>query len=287
MGSAMGVVAAPCVGPFVVTLLAYVADLGARMPRPEAAALGASLFFVLSLGLGLPFFLVGMGIASIRPGEWMVTVKKLFGFVILGMALWFLRPMLLRAPFPLFETLLLALLVATAVYFLRPGASLGERFQRLAFRTVGALAGVGAAGVALVLFGVVSMPGEAALERPFEPYSAARLEAARQASKPVVIDFSAEWCTVCKEIEHRVFPHPTVQERFEDFALLRADLTDNDDPAVQALRKDYHIAGLPCIVFLDSEGREVPELRLTGYEGPEKFVDRLDCAAEVDAARNG
>ncbi|MEM7247083.1 MAG: cytochrome c biogenesis protein CcdA [Acidobacteriota bacterium] len=274
MGGAMGIIAAPCVGPFVVTLLTYVAKLGAELPKAQAALTGGSLFFVLALGLGTPFFLVGLGVASFQPGEWMENVKKVFGFLIIGVALWFLRPIL---PSTVFVLLMVALGVAFAVFCFLPIASRGAPKLAAPLKALGvlALAGVG-------YFGWSSFQGPDH-GRAFTPYSHEALAAATASGKPVVIDFMAEWCTVCKEIEHVTFPAPEVQEAFEGFELLQADLTDDKDPLVQELYKNYQIVGLPTIVFIDSAGKEVRPLRLSKFEKAADFASRLRCVESFGA----
>ena len=279
MGGAMGLIAAPCVGPGVVSLLTFVAKLGAEMSTLRAALLGGSLFFVLSLGLGAPFFLVGMGAASIRPGPWMVTVKKVFGFAILGVALWFLRPLIGNTAFAVG---LLLVLGAAALFLFRHAPEGGARGLRLATQGIAAVAAIGAIATALVLTGAIKMPGVDG--RTFTPYAEEHLVRARAEGRPVVIDFGAEWCTLCKEIEHEVFPAPQVQALFADFVLLRADMTESEDATVMALREKFRVVGLPTIVFLDSSGREIEELRLTGPETPEGFAERLRCVTAYQVA---
>ncbi len=279
MGGAMGLVAAPCVGPLLVSLLTYVAEIGSRLPSSQAALLGGSLFFALSLGLGLPFFLVALGSASLRPGEWMVSVKKVFGFIILGVVLWFLRPV--TGPL-IFKWGLVLLLLAAAIYFLTHASSPahGPR-ARVAIRAVGALAlvaTIGWTGYVLKSLGAGGVQAHA-----FGEYSDDRLERARADGRAAVVDFSAEWCIACKELETRTFTDGRVQEKLKSFVSLRADLTD-DNAQTQAIYKKWRIRGLPTIIFLDSEGKEIPALRLTGFEGPLPFVDRLDCALAVDIA---
>ena len=102
-----------------------------------------------------------------------------------------------------------------------------------------------------------------------------------------MIDFGAEWCAACKELEHQTFPSDAVRKAAGGFVLLRADLTKDDDPAVQALRKRYKVRGLPTVIFLDATGKEIDGLRLTGFEGPEAFALRLKCAGSVPVAQAG
>jgi len=286
MGGAMGLVAAPCVGPFVVTLLTYVAELGSRMPKAQAAFVGGALFFTLALGLGLPFFLVALGVGTIRPGEWMVSVKKVFGFVILGVVLWFLRPVFGSMGSTIFRWGIVAVLAAAAIYFFIDARK--ESYGRLArnlLRGVATASGLAAAGA--LVFCIMLLTAhhtDAATGRAFEPYSEQALAEATRQGKPVIIDFGADWCIACKELEHQTFPNAEVQKAFEGFVLLHSDQTHETDENV-AIYKQLKVRGLPTIVFLDPQGREIQELRLTGFEKAEKFVERLRCVSTLTVAQ--
>jgi thiol:disulfide interchange protein DsbD len=278
MGGAMGLIAAPCVGPFVVSLLTYVAKLGAdpTLSTAMAALIGGSLFFVLAAGLGAPFFLVGIGVGSINPGQWMESVKKVFGFLILGVALNFLRPLLPEWVFPV-GIVLLAL--ALGVYLFLPSASAGSPKLRSPFRVLGVLAVLGG-----VIFGAVTLRPAADHGHLFTPYSAQALADAQTQRKPVIIDFWAEWCIACKELEKVTFANEEVRDRLEGYVLLSADLTDEEDPIVQALYKSYDIKGLPTIVLIDERGDESLDVRLTEFEPPADFLARLDCFEAIAIA---
>lgn len=277
MGGAMGLIAAPCVGPFVVSLLTYVAELGSRMPRPSAALLGGSLFMALSLGLGLPFFLVALGAGSLRPGEWMVSVKKVFGFVIFGVVLWFLRPLIGG---PAFQWGLVALLLAAGIYFLLHSRAPqhGAR-ARQAVAAVGVLALVGMVGWGAVVIDSMRARG-GSVAGGFTEYDEDLLARAKADGRPVLIDFTADWCIACKELEHRTFPDERVQAKMKDFLVLRCDLTKQDEEA-ERIHKEWKIPGLPAIVFLDSSGEEIRPLRLEGFETADAFLQRMDCVSAV------
>jgi thiol:disulfide interchange protein DsbD len=249
MGLFVGVVAAPCIGGFIVGLLAFVA---AR----QDAFLGFLFFFTLSLGLGLPYLFLAAYSGRIsrlpRAGEWMEGVKKIFGWILLAMAAYFLRSVL---PAPFSKWLLPAVLVVGALWIL-----IGRLSLKWPVRAIAAALLVGIA--------IFFVPREL---RGWQPYAAASVGSGRAA----VIDFSADWCLPCLELEKKTFADPRVRAMFGDRALLKADLTKISSPESIALSEKYGILGVPTIIFLDASGTERTDLRLVGFEGPEKFLERL------------
>ncbi|MEO8349883.1 MAG: thioredoxin fold domain-containing protein, partial [Acidobacteriota bacterium] len=252
MGLFVGVVAAPCIGGFIVGLLAFVA---AR----QDAFLGFLFFFTLSLGLGLPYLFLAAYSGRIsrlpRAGEWMEGVKKIFGWVLLAMAAYFLRSVL---PAPFGKWLLPAVLVVGALWIL-----IGRLSLKWPVRAIAAALLVGIA--------IFFVPREL---RGWQAYAPASVGAGRAA----VIDFSADWCLPCLELEKKTFADPRVREKFGNRALLKADLTKISSPESVALSEKYGILGVPTIIFLDASGTERADLRLVGYESPEKFLERLKKA---------
>jgi thiol:disulfide interchange protein DsbD len=262
MGFVVGLVAAPCIGPFVLGLLTYV---GQR----QSVLLGFALFFALSLGLGLPYLLLGVFTGAVErlpnSGAWMVGVRQLFGVLLVALAGYFARPFL--AP-PWGDRLFAGLLVLGGLYLLlvaRPGHGQDwiDRFMRLAS------AGVLVAGVLLFPAG-----GRSTAELTWRPYQHAAVATALASGQPVVLDFYATWCLPCKELDEKTFSRPEVAARLAGFARFKVDLT-TDDQATNDLRKTFGVAGVPTVVFFRN-GREVPDTRLTGFEPPAQFLKRLD-----------
>lgn len=257
MGLLVGIVAAPCVGPFVLGLLAFVA---AR----QNAAMGFVFFFVLSLGLGLPYLFLAAFSGSLsrlpRAGEWMEGVKKIFGWVLLAMAAYFVRPIV---PAPFGEWLLPATLVVGAI------ALLAGRSLRLAARAIAAVVFVAAA----IFFVPRVAPASAAV--PWQPYSAADLG---RAARPAVVDFSAGWCVPCRELDEKTFSDARVRRELARRALFKADLTQARSPQTLELAQKYEILGVPTVVFLDADGKEHRDLRLVGFEDADAFLARLSRA---------
>jgi thioredoxin:protein disulfide reductase len=212
MGLFVGFVAAPCIGPFVLSLLTYVAAKG-------SAALGFGLFFTLAMGLGLPYLVLGTVSGSLkalpRSGEWMTAVRRVFGFALVALAVYFLRPLL---PARVYEIGLALPLLAGGVWFLffeKSGAGL-RGFAAVKVVVAVALLAAGA---------VFAMPQKAAASLPFQPYSDAAVSAAREGGKPVMIDFYADWCLPCKELDHKTFSDARVIEAAKGWVFLKADLT--------------------------------------------------------------
>jgi len=218
-------------------------------------------------------------------------VKRFFGFVLLGVALWIVSPLL---PIVLQMLAWAALLIVGAI-FLRAIDALPVNANGVArvFKAVGIFALL--AGAALFvgvlagsrdplrpLAGVLGSAGSVGEETRFERIkSLAELESKiRSAGRPVLLDFYADWCVTCKEMQRWTFTDPTVKQRLSNMLVLQADVTANtqDD---QALLKRFRLFGPPGIIFFDKQGREVGNVRVIGYENAEKFVKALDAVAGI------
>jgi thioredoxin:protein disulfide reductase len=262
MGLTMGIVAAPCIGPFVLALLVHVGTKG-------SAAYGFMLFFVLALGLGLPYLVLGTFSGALktlpRSGLWMVTVRKVFGLVLIGMALYFLMPLMGAATNYVF----IAFFVVSALYLLFWEAG---RTKPKQFGWVLRAIGIGAAAIAIVL----ALPKKIEAEIPWQPYSEQALAEARKAGRGVIIDTFADWCIPCKELDQSTFTNGEVKKEAERFVTLKLDLTRSEAGSEAARAKErFGIRGVPTVVFLDGTGRELSELRLEGFEKPSPFLARM------------
>jgi thioredoxin:protein disulfide reductase len=249
MGLIVGIVAAPCVGPVVVSLIALVASIGKPL-------IGFVMFAALALGLGFPYLV--MLNALPRPGEWMVQVKKAMGFVLVAMAFYFLRPLAGEAIFR--YGVAASLLIGAAFLFFMATRGPQARALRIACASLLLVGGV-----------AFALPPAQGAELSWEHYDAGMLAAAKQ---PVMIDFYATWCLPCKELDVRTFSDSRVADELKRFRRVKADLTLPDDPKTLALTKQYAIVGVPTIIFIDANGNERRDLRLTGFEPPEQFLAR-------------
>jgi len=248
MGLLVGIVAAPCVGPVVAALFVLVASVA----KP---AIGFVMFATLGFGLGFPY-LVALN-ALPRPGEWMVHVKRAMGFVLIAMAFYFLRSVVGEEVFR--WGVAASLLIGGIFLFIVRGS--GGRALRIAF------------AVALLIGGAAfAWPRPEAAHVEWASYDASAIASAR---KPVIVDFYADWCIPCKELDQKTFSDAAVARELGRFVRVKANLTNDKDAKVQQLTKDYAIVGVPTIVFLDASGKEAQALRLTGYESPTEFLKRL------------
>ncbi|WP_418320904.1 protein-disulfide reductase DsbD [Piscinibacter sakaiensis] len=289
----MGVLSAVIVGPCVAAPLA-----GALLyiSQTRDVMLGGSALFVMAIGMGVPLMIVGATTGSLLPkaGPWTESVKRVFGVTMLAVAVYMLTPVI---PLVVQQVLWAALLIIPAMFLhaLDPLPPQAPGHRRL-FKGVGVIALlVGAAmlvgamsGSRDILQPLAGLRGEAAVARnelPFETVrSVAELEQriASSGGRPVMLDFWAEWCVSCKEMEHFTFTDPRVQARLKDSLLLRADVTANnaDD---RALLARFALFGPPGIIFFDREGQELP-VRVIGYQPADRFLASLDRVALVARA---
>lgn len=286
MGVLSAVIVGPCVAPPLAGALLYISQTG-------DAVLGGLALFALGLGFGLPLLLVGAASGEILPraGAWMETVRRGFGVIMLGVAIWFLERVL---PEAVSLMLWATLLVTTAVFMgaldrtdatAGRATRLGKGFGLVLMVYGGALIVAAASGGGTLLrpFAeprLAAAPAKQSL--PFNPVSGpaglqAALAEARLAGKPVMLDFYADWCVTCVDMETHTFSDPAVRAALQDFILLKTDVTAHN-AMDQALLKQLELFGPPAILFFNAEATEIKSHRLVGFIKPEPFIRHIEQA---------
>lgn len=224
-GIVAGIVAAPCVGPVIISILTHVA-------QTKSLFYGFALLFSYSLGMGLLF--LGLGTFSQftrylpRSGKWMSRIKIFFGVIMLGMSIYYVSPVVLKK------------------YGLRP-ADMPDFFS-------------------------VNPKNTARIK--FAPYNSAEYQKALREKKPVIIDFYADWCAACVELEEYTYTDANVAKLSAQFVTFQFDATNESDE-LKSLKEMFDIKGLPTVIFIDNKGTWIKELTLTGFEDGPKFLERM------------
>lgn len=264
-GLAVGVVAAPCVGPFVIAVLALIAQRG-------DPAFGFQTMFVMSLGLGAPYIVLAafsnLLQALPRSGDWMDWVKKVFGVILSAVALFYVALGLAPRIAP---WVLPAALVMGGLYlgFMEKSGNAMKAFKA-AKRLAGFVAV--AAGVWMSL----QFVNAAARALDFHAYDEGQVAASLSQGRYVMLDFSADWCVPCHELELQTFTDRRVIAALRaKYDTYKVDLTRYDSPQSEQWRKQFEITGVPTIVFMDASGKEVRAARVEGFLPPEKFLERM------------
>ena len=289
MGALSAVIVGPCVAAPLAGALLYIGQSG-------DAVLGGAALFAMALGMGVPLLLVGLSATTLLPrsGPWMEAVKKAFGVILLGTALWLVSPVL-PAALVMAGWALLLIVPAVFMHALDPLPATAKGWQRF-WKGIGIVMLL--AGAALVvglaagsrdplqpLKGVVAANAAAGggAEAPALPFvrvkSVADLEArVKAAGKPVMLDFYADWCVSCKEMERFTFADPKVRAKLAGFTLLQADVTANSEDD-KALLQRFKLFGTPGIIFFDAAGQEIAGLRVVGFQEATPFLQVLQRVA--------
>jgi thiol:disulfide interchange protein DsbD len=275
MGGLSALIVSPCVAAPLAGALVY-------LSQTRDVVLGGSALFALALGMSVPLLLLGASAGALLPraGAWMEGVKRFFGLLLLGVALWLLQPLLPAA------VALLAwgglLLAAAVLLWPRTGSRPGRCIASLLLGAVALLELVGAASGGhdpLMPLSAWRQAGGPAAALTFQPVrSVAELDAAlASAGRPVMLDFYADWCVSCKEMERFTFSDPAVQARLSKALLLKADVTTNTD-ADRALLRRFQLFGPPGTIFFDAQGRELRAQRVIGFQSARRFDRTLESA---------
>jgi thiol:disulfide interchange protein DsbD len=284
MGLLSALIVGPCVAPPLGGAILFISQTG-------DALLGGSALFVMSMGMGMPLLLVGLGAGRFmpRPGGWMTAISQIFGVMMLGLGIFMLSRIL---PQGMSMILWALLFMGSALYMgvFNPSSSTqGAKKLTQLFALVSLLYG------ASLFIGALS--GSSSILRPYDKFTQANgtvanavLKSAETnhkgysierlmkeviaSEKPVVVDFGKKSCTACTELEEITFPDAAVQKELKDFTFIKIDLTDNT-PEDQALLKEFELFGTPNIIFFDKYDKYLPEKSLTGFVPPEDFAKHL------------
>jgi thiol:disulfide interchange protein DsbD len=260
MGLTMGIVAAPCVGPFVLGLITIIAAKGDPY-------FGFLIFFVLSLGLGSPYFLLAIFSTKIknlpRAGEWMEGIKHIFGLILVGMAIYFLLPVI---PKLLAHFILPVYMILSACYILFVDKNGNKIKGFISIKIIFSIIVIGIA-VYLLLPSQIKSPS-------WEQFSKSSYSRALHENKPVIIDFYADWCIPCKELDDKTFSDSRVINASQKFLDFKADMTKSLSPEIEDLRNNFNIIGVPTIVIMDSNGKEIK--RIVGFIGANEFYKIIE-----------
>lgn len=259
-GLAVGVFAAPCIGPPIIALLAFVGSQGDPI-------FGFFTLSIMSLGLGIPYLILGTfsGLLNKLPksGTWMSWVKKVFGVILIGIGVFYLG----LALFPSYATHTFpGVLIAGGIYL-----ALTQQVKNNLFRYVKWT--IGAASVIVGLLFINNLQQEGIT---WGKYTPEKLQAAQSNGKPVMLDFYASWCVPCLELERVTFTNSKVIDAASNFRKLKIDLTRYGSPRSKKLREKFDVKGVPTVIFIDQNGKEVKAARTVGFLPPKAFLKKIN-----------
>ncbi|MEV9594277.1 protein-disulfide reductase DsbD [Aliarcobacter butzleri] len=271
MGFLSALIVGPCVAPPLAGALVYIGQTG-------DAILGGLALFVMSLGMGVPLLLIGLGAGKFmpKPGGWMESITRIFGIVMLGVAIWLLDRVLNAT---IIMYLWALLLLGSAIYL--------KIYQHILTQLITVVIFI----LGAVLF-VGAISGATNPLNPLEKFTSSKMTqvsdeklifkkvkniqelelAIKNSNKPVMLDFWASWCVSCKELEEITFQDQQVINKLQEFTLLKADVTENNDED-KALQKKFGVVGPPALIFWDKDKNEIQASRIIGYKNPKDFLE--------------
>jgi len=280
MGIVAGIVASPCAAPVILGILTYVAKSGNRL-------MGFWLLFSLAWGMGVLFIIVGTfsGAAAALPrsGKWMVAVRDCFGILLIGAALYYARSVL---PPAVWHGVAGASLI---VLGLTVGGVLRGRAEGIgAFKTARLVSGIAAvtgvyliAGALIVGADFSVIPRQHAQDIDWLTDIDEAQSRAAESGKPMLVDFWAEWCIACKEMDHTVLRDKAVMAELAEFVTVRFDATRSNDPFVKKTLADHGVKALPTLAFLSPQGELLEGKSVEGLVSPEEFLKVLKSVRRV------
>jgi thiol:disulfide interchange protein DsbD len=279
MGLVSGIVASPCIGPALASLLVYIASTGNKF-------MGFWMLFVFAWGLGVLLIVLGTFSGAIKSlpksGGWMETVERIFGLLLIGAALYYLRLIISESAFIIILGLFL---IITAVF--------SGGFDRLTHESTNFHRARKAFGLIVFIFGTYFLVGHLMIKGlilpPFSATTPAQsvttqekinwvvseeegLKQARMEGKPAMIDFWASWCAACMEFEKITYTDPEVIKELKKFVNIKIDCTNTSDPKIKQLWEKYGIVGLPTIVFVNKDGTVDSDKTITGFVNAQEFL---------------
>ncbi|MDK2042344.1 protein-disulfide reductase DsbD [Aliarcobacter butzleri] len=271
MGFLSALIVGPCVAPPLAGALVYIGQTG-------DAILGGLALFVMSLGMGVPLLLIGLGAGKFipKPGGWMESITRIFGIVMLGVAIWLLDRVLDST---IIIYLWALIFLGSAIYL--------KIYQHLLAQLITVVIFI----LGIVLF-VGAISGATNPLNPLEKFTSSKMTrvsdeklifkkikniqelelAIKNSNKPVMLDFWASWCVSCKELEEITFQDEQVINKLQEFTLLKADVTENNDED-KALQKKFGVVGPPALIFWDKDKNEIQASRIIGYKKPKDFLE--------------
>ncbi|MEA3384227.1 MAG: protein-disulfide reductase DsbD [Campylobacterota bacterium] len=252
MGFLSALIVGPCVAPPLAGALVYIGQTG-------DALLGGAALFVMSIGMGLPLLAIGIGAGKYmpKPGGWMTTVSKVFGVVMLAIAIWMLERII---PFMATVALFAILGMGSSFYLLKKGNKVGRMFA--GFLMI--------ATTLLMMYTLNSSKQEDKLKFQYVTTVAELEKVVAHSNKPVMVDFWATWCVSCKELDNITFTDTTVKNELSKYLLIKIDVTKNSDDDKQLMKK-YNLFGPPALIFY-KDGVEEKNKRIIGYKNPKEFL---------------
>ena len=282
MGLVSGIVASPCIGPALASLLVYIASTGNKF-------LGFWMLFIFAWGLGVLLIVLGTFSGAIKAlpksGMWMETVERIFGLLLIGAALYYLRFIISES---VFIIILALFLIVTAVF--------SGGFDRLTHESTTFQRAKRAFGIVAFIFGAYFLVGHLMIKGfilpPFSTTTAVQsvvakekidwvlgeeegLKQARESGKIAIIDFWAEWCAACKEFDKFTYADPEVIRESRRFVNIKIDSTKSDDPMIKQLWEKYSVVGLPTIVFINKDGTVLRDKTITGFVNAKEYLGIL------------
>jgi thiol:disulfide interchange protein DsbD len=252
MGFLSALIVGPCVAPPLAGALVYIGQTG-------DAVLGGAALFVMSMGMGLPLLAIGLGAGKYmpKPGGWMTTVSKVFGVIMLAIAIWMLERIV-----PFYVTILLtfALLMGSSYYLLKKGNKFGKFVAALLMLI----------STAFVMYNVDNAEEEKLNFKYVKNLKELQMIVAHS-KKPVMVDFWATWCVSCKELDNITFKDEDVKKELNNYLLIKVDVTKNSDEDKEIM-KHFNLFGPPALIFY-KDGIEEKNKRIIGYKSPKEFLE--------------